>query len=330
MVIIRPVLIAQLTPLWCALRNGKKRYLTTIKSDNAMTSFSYKQALLGGVAVAAVVTVASLLYIFQTARPTIMADAGLAEPPSMSQPAMANTASPTMKTTAPVAPANAGLASAALTVEEMLRLPDLNPDYATFGDRVSEIRARRNGQDTDVAALYASSQKTAAWQSVDSVSDEVPLTDEERFDGREFIQIDPLKIESLVPGDTLEIEIAQNNARYQARIDRVEVQLENNVTWFGHLENVAGAENDTNVVFTRGTSLLTAGITTPNGHFELEARNGEGWIASSATLFKEVDTVMEVPKDELAKSPSVSKEALTQKPEGIQFAKNNDKGSRHE
>lgn len=268
------------------------------------------------------VTVASLLYVFQSSRPTTLAPyAGVAEPQSMSLPAMVNAVSPPMKTTSPVAPANTGHASSALTVEEMLRLPDINSDYATFGDRVSEIRSRRNGQDTDVAALYAASQKAAAWQSVDSVSDQVPLTDEERFDGREFIQIDPLKIESLVPGDTLEIAIAQNNARYQARIDRVEVQLENNVTWFGHLENVPGAENDTNVVFTRGSSLLTAGITTPNGHFELEARNGEGWIASSATLFKEVDTVMEVPKDELSKTPSVSKEALTQKPEGIQFAK---------
>jgi len=39
-----------------------------------------------------------------------------------------------MKTTSPVAPANTGLASTSLTVEEMLRLPDTNPDYATFGD----------------------------------------------------------------------------------------------------------------------------------------------------------------------------------------------------
>lgn len=286
-----------------------------------MKSYSLKRALVAGVAV---VAVASLLYVFQSSRPTTTAPhAGVAAPQSMSLPATAIVVTPPMKTMSPVAPANTGLTSTSLTVEEMLRLPDTNPDYATFGDRVSEIRARRNGQDTDVAALYAASQKAAAWQSVDSVSDQVPLTDEERFDGREFIQIDPLKIESLVPGDMLEIEIAQNNAKYQARIDRVEVQLENNVTWFGHLENVPGAENDTNVVFTRGTSLLTAGITTPNGHFELEARNGEGWIASSATLFKEVDTVMEVPKDELSKTPSVSKEALTQKPDGIQFAKNN-------
>ncbi|MBK8972121.1 MAG: hypothetical protein IPM37_12380 [Hahellaceae bacterium] len=211
-----------------------------------------------------------------------------------------------------------------LSIEEILRLPDTNPDYATFGDRVSEINARRNGQETDVTALHKAAQQASAWQPADTVSDQFPLSDDERMDGREFIKVDQLKIESLVAGDTLEINIAQTNGMYVARIDRVESQFGNNVSWFGHLEDVAGTEGDiTNVTFTRGETLMTAGITTPDGHFEIEARGNEGWISKSANLYKHEDTVINVPIDELAKTPAVSSEALTQKKEGVLFSNRN-------
>lgn len=211
-------------------------------------------------------------------------------------------------------------ADASATSQEdaaLLALPDTNPEYPTFGHRVSEISNRRQGQPVDIAALYAASQLPAAWQSSDALPDSFPLSEEDRMDGREFITINPLKIESLVEGDTLDIEIGQNNGRYTARIDRVMVQSDNNVSWFGHLENVPGLEGQTHVYLTRGDHLIIGGITTPDGHFEIEARGDQGWIASGATLFKHGDQLVNVDEKTLKTTPAVSQEALAQKGEPV-------------
>lgn len=284
-----------------------------------MSDLNLKKVVVSGLAITAV---GLLVYVGQisdrksTTIPSVAPSVSNVFTPTMNKPA-SSAVQQTLTATASAPKKNKG----SLSVEEMMRLPDTNADYPTFGDRVSEISARRNGQETDIAALYKASLQPSAWQAADSISEQFPLSDDERLDGREFIKVDQLKIESLVAGDTLEIEIAQNNGKYVARIDRVESQFGNNVSWFGHLENVPGTENDkTNVTFTRGESLMTAGITTPDGHFELEARGDEGWISKSSNLYKHEDTIIEVPKDELAKTPAVSPEALAQKEEGVLFS----------
>lgn len=213
----------------------------------------------------------------------------------------------------PVSPLSRYPEAPAPSQPDLLQRPDSNPAMATFANRISEITARRNGATQDVDALYSASQKSAAWSAADTVSAAFPLTDEERSDGREFIQIDPLKIESLVVGDTLDIDIGQINGHFTARIDRAEVQGNDNVSWYGHFENMPDGDNAVDVVFTRSATLLTGGITTPSGHFELEARGNEGWIASSATLFKQVDTALAVPPETLAKTPAISKQAAAEK-----------------
>lgn len=201
--------------------------------------------------------------------------------------------------------------------EALMRAPDVNEEYPTFGHRISEISNRRNGQPVDVAALYAASQLPSAWQASDTLPDSFPLSEEDRTDGREFIAVNPLKIESLVPGDSLEIDISQINGHFIARIDRVQVQADNNVSWFGHLENVPGLEGQTQVYLTRGDNLIIGGITTPDGHFEIEARGTQGWIASGATLFKHGDELVNVDQEVLSSTPAVSQEALAQKHEPI-------------
>lgn len=201
--------------------------------------------------------------------------------------------------------------------EALMQTPDVNEEYPTFGHRVSEISNRRNGQPVDVVALYAASQLPSAWQTSDTLPDNFPLSEEDRIDGREFITVNPLKIESLVPGDSLDIDIAQINGHFTARIDRVQVQADNNVSWFGHLENVPGLEGQTQVYLTRGDNLIVGGITTPDGHFEIEARGTQGWIASGATLFKHGDELVSVDQEALSRTPAVSQEALAQKHEPI-------------
>ncbi len=78
------------------------------------------------------------------------------------------------------------------------------------------------------------------------------LSAEQKLDGREFIQINPLKIESLVQGDTLEITIQQANKTYTARIDQVISEGDGrNVTWRGYLDDV---ESPNSFTITRGTN----------------------------------------------------------------------------
>lgn len=191
--------------------------------------------------------------------------------------------------------------TAAISAEEILQLPDANPDYATLGDRANEMAARRNGQTVDPRALQQAIAQNAAWGPLDETPAGFPLTAEEQMDGREFIQVNPLKIESLMPGDTFEMDIAQINRSFTAVIDQVQAGDNNNVTWVGHLQN---HKEESQVVLTRGDSLLVGGITTPEGHFEMEARGEQGWIANSATLFKTPDVLLQVPAEELAKTPA--------------------------
>lgn len=171
---------------------------------------------------------------------------------------------------------------------------DPNDDYATFGDRVQEIQARRNGQPVDAKALWNAMQQKQAWQPLAGTPNAPELNDIDRNDGREFIRINPLKIESLVAGDKLDITLAQTNKNYTVNIDNVQSDGGENVTWTGHLE---GLENDNQVNITRGDTLIVAGITTPEGLFEMQTRGEEGWIASSTTMFKGVDLHLEVPPD---------------------------------
>jgi hypothetical protein len=180
----------------------------------------------------------------------------------------------------------------ALDEATLLSLEDPNPDYATFGDRVQEVSARRNGQAMDPRLLWLASQEKEGWSALDDMPVAAELSETERYDGREFIRVNPLKIESLVAGDKMALPISQINQTYTMKVDAVRSESGNSVTWTGHLE---GLESDNHVVITRGDSLIVAGITTPEGLFELQARGDEGWIASSATLFKGGDEIIEGP-----------------------------------
>lgn len=187
------------------------------------------------------------------------------------------------------------------SIEDILQRPDENPNYATFKDRVYEVQARRNGQQIDPAQLWQASRQPNAWTPLDNAPDALNLTDEERNDGRKFIEFSPLKLESLVAGDTLEIEMGEAGQSFKAKIDAVRSEDNGkNVTWTGDSldPNYPG-----HLTITKGDTLIVGGITTPDGHYELQVHGNEGWIVSSATLFKGVDQQIIVPQDLLDNPP---------------------------
>lgn len=185
---------------------------------------------------------------------------------------------------------------------DLLQQPDSNPDYPTFQDRVIEVSVRRNNEPVDHQALWVASQSPEAWQPLESPSQSFGLSAEDMQDGREFISIDPLKIESLVPGDTLEIPIAQLGTTLVAHIHDVRSEDNGrNVTWTGQLE---GLDAPNEITLTRGGTLIMGGISTPDGIYELQAHGNEGWIASGATLFKGQDQQIIVPPELIENPPA--------------------------
>lgn len=160
---------------------------------------------------------------------------------------------------------------------------NINPDYPTIEYRLDEMRARRQGKTFDASDVKAAMQQPAAWQTDPSVADGLNLDNEERYDGREFIRFSGLKLESLVPGDEMEIPIAQLNNTYQMVVDGVRVHTDGNVSWYGHLKDFP-SENQ--VAFTRNAEFTVGGITVQDKQYTLQAQGDTGWLAESFTLFK--------------------------------------------
>lgn len=162
------------------------------------------------------------------------------------------------------------------------RLND-NTDYPSLQHRLQEMRARRGGRNFVAEEVVSAMRASDAWETTDEPGDKLKLSDEERHDGRSFVHFRASKLETLVPGDTMTIPLKQQNREYTMKVSRVEVHDDGNVTWHGRLTEFS---NNNQVSITRGESLTVGGFTTPEGHYTLQARGNQGWVASSDTLFK--------------------------------------------
>lgn len=152
-------------------------------------------------------------------------------------------------------------------------------------ERMSAIQARRPGLNLDAKTLQAKMAQPTTWTPSEEVPTHLPLKPEEFTDGRQFISLDDLKIETLMPGDQVDIEIPDTKNNYQVTIDSVEKHDYNSISWHGHIDGADGQSYA--VSFTRGESLTVAGFSTPDGHYVLQGHGKDGWIASSGLLFKE-------------------------------------------
>ena len=185
---------------------------------------------------------------------------------------------------------------------DILTQPDANPNYSTFGDRYSEISARRNGRFLDPQEILNASREETAWQPDEAASQELDLSNEDLTDGREFIKFNPMKLESLVAGDRFEISLSQTAKTYTMIVEEVQSHDDGrNVTWRGKIEGVDGFNF---VTLTRGEDLVVGGITTPEGNYQIEVHGENGWIANSTTLFKGVDQQVVVPPEYIENPPA--------------------------
>lgn len=225
-------------------------------------------------AIVVVVTVGILLFVNRTGMPLEDAPvipAGKTPPPvAVSEPSVAMVSPGSAVQKKPVQVAASGVA-------------DTSSEY-TLNERLSEMQKRRPEQQFDSALVAAAVQRPSAWAPAEEVPEDLPLQPEEFTDGRQFIELDSLKIETLMPGDDVKIAIEETGQEYTVSVDRVEKHDYNSISWYGSIQGADG--NTYSVSFTRGEKLTVGGLDTPEGHYVLQAHGNKGWIASSGLLFK--------------------------------------------
>ncbi len=158
-------------------------------------------------------------------------------------------------------------------------------DQMNFEERMREMQNRRPELNFDPAEVEAAVARETAWAEAEEIPRHLPLKPDEFTDGRDFIQLDSLKIETLMPGDEVKIQIDDLGVEYAVSIDRVEKHDYDNISWYGHIDGPDGQIY--HVSFTRGNNITFGGIETPDGgHYVIQSHGNDGWIASSGLLFK--------------------------------------------
>ena len=155
----------------------------------------------------------------------------------------------------------------------------------SFEERLSAMQQRRPNRTYNEADVRAAVQRDSAWsnETPDNL-DELPLESEALNDGRQIITFDPLKLETLMPGDQVNVSIDETGEQYTVNINRIEQHDYNSVSWYGEINGNDGQTYQ--VSFTQGETLTVGGLSTPDGNYQLQAHGDAGWIASSASLFK--------------------------------------------
>jgi len=172
---------------------------------------------------------------------------------------------------------NAQNSSSTSSIDEQTLTPELQ-------ERLAAMQQRRPNQQFSNSEVAAAVNRTSSWTPTEDIPRELPLQPEEFTDGRQFIELDSLKIETLMPGDQVNVRVAENAKDYKVTIDKVEKHDYNSISWYGHIQGDDGQQYS--VSFTRGEQLTVGGLDTPDGHYVIQAHGDKGWVASSQLLFK--------------------------------------------
>jgi hypothetical protein len=173
----------------------------------------------------------------------------------------------------------------------------VNKNFNAIQERLDIMHERRPNMTYEPEEVAEALTRTDAWSPATEIPKTLPLSEEEFADGREFINFDAMKIETLIPGDNLKLALSDTGQQYDVNIDDVEVIDPTRTTWRGHITGTDG--NSYEVSFTRGANLTVGGVDTPDGNYVIQAHGNKGWVASSALLFKKhVDPID--PKNEIA------------------------------
>lgn len=159
-----------------------------------------------------------------------------------------------------------------------------NPQFPSLEQRIAELNQLYPYREFSSAEVLDLLAQANAWESSPDIPESLPITDEQRNDGRAFIELNPERFQVLLPGDTLELPLEKLGMHLQMQVDSREPLENGGFTLHGHL---VGSAEIMRVTITQGPGLSLAGIDTPQGHIVMQANDTHGWIASSETLFKQ-------------------------------------------
>ena len=174
-------------------------------------------------------------------------------------------------------------------LESLYRLVSHNEDYPTLASRVNAIKARRPNLNISPRAVLAALEKSESWETTQNPPARVrqKLTKEQLNDGRTFVEFDPIKVETLMPGDQMYIAIDELGTAYDMKVDEVKDFYNGNLMWRGSLLNVEGTEAEGGtVIITQSSRITSASVILREKDYTLESYGTDGWISNSAALFK--------------------------------------------
>lgn len=150
----------------------------------------------------------------------------------------------------------------------------------TSSERLSVMSARRNGREFDADAVAEAQAQPEGWSLSRNRHDHLPLTSEQLDDGRVFIESHPLKFESLIPGDTVDLSIPHIDETDSYLIEKAE-EVDGLVIFKGITED--GESRQLTAV--SGDNFVAGSIKLENGEqYDFELVGGTGWIHASAKL----------------------------------------------
>lgn len=169
-------------------------------------------------------------------------------------------------------------------LEERYQSLSQNSRLPTLDSRLAELRELYPYREFAAEEVLDLMSRPTAWQPASTPPDSMPLTEAQRNDGREFIEMNPARLEVLLPGDSFELPLERLGMHLKMEVESREALPGGGFTLHGR---VLGSSELMRVTITQSPGLSIAGIDTPQGHVVLQANEDQGWIAASETLFKQ-------------------------------------------
>lgn len=172
-----------------------------------------------------------------------------------------------------------------LLLSEQYQKINKNSAYPTLDSRMDALLERRPNTNISKELLLQNLAEASAWKSSNRIVEDTShgIDSNQSASKKYVVEFNRGKIETLMNGDTLEIPIPETGNSYVMRVDNIQANGDGNITWSGVLLNENGG--DYPVTFTQNQATLTVGgVSTPTGHFGLEARESEGWLMASRVM----------------------------------------------
>ncbi|MDC8787040.1 metalloprotease secretion chaperone CpaB [Roseateles koreensis] len=202
------------------------------------------------------------------------------------------------RASAPVVPTNApgaSAASAALAAPQPEAFPGLVPQTSASPTTakastlsLDQAQQRRPQSRLDPQLFAAGAKKTAVLVLADPEVAKAhlwPAARQSLIPNRQFVQFDPYVLEAREAEQRFDLMVPQLGVTYQAVIDLVEARGDI-VRWQGRLTDDSGDVGQFSFTQTLSDHYTIGAISLPLGRFNMEAKNGYGWMHSEADGFQ--------------------------------------------